>query len=147
MATAFSQALNYLTARNRTVHETADYLRRKGYSREETEEAVLRLLELDLLNDRKTASQWVEYTMRCKPRGRDRLYRELQARGVAREIIEEVLFILDDDTEYELALALLAGRPVPQWSRGKLFRFLRYRGFSVPVIDRVKGYYENLTGE
>lgn len=147
MATAFSRALNYLTARSRTVQETIAYLQRKGYSQEETEEAVLRLLELDLLNDEKTASQWVEYTMRCKPRGKDRLSRELLGRGVDRAVVEAVLSSFDADTEYELALALLACRPVEQWTREKLFRFLRYRGFSYSVIDRVKGYYENLTGE
>jgi regulatory protein len=147
MATAFSQALNYLTARSRTVQETSKYLLRKGCSPQETQEAILRLLELDLLNDKKTASQWVEYTMRCKPRGKDRLNRELRARGVDRAIIEEVLLVLDDDTEYELALELLASRHVSEWPREKLFRFLRYRGFSFPVIERIQLYYENLTGE
>ncbi|HBS92727.1 MAG TPA: hypothetical protein DEA85_01805 [Firmicutes bacterium] len=147
MAGAFSRALNYLTARSRTVKETTDYLLRKGFSPEETGQAVARLLELDLLNDKKTAVQWVEYCMRCKPRGRDRLSRELLSRGVDRAIIEETLEMLDEDAEFELAMQLLSPRPVSQWPENKLYRFLRYRGFSFPIIERVKLYYEHLTWE
>lgn len=147
MAGAFSRALNYLTARSRTVQETTEYLLRKGYSPEDTAQAVTRLLELDLLNDQKVAVQWVEYSMRCKPKGRDRLSRELLARGVDREIIEEALAVLDEEAEFELALQLLSPRPVSRWPQDKLYRFLRYRGFSFHIIERVKLYYENLTGE
>jgi len=147
MAGAFSRALNYLSARSRTVQETTDYLLRKGCSPEETGQAVARLLELDLLNDQKTAVQWVEYCMRCKPRGRVRLSRELYARGIDRETINQALEVLDDNTEYDLALQLLAPRPVNQWPQDKLYRFLCSRGFSFYTIERVKNYYLNLTGE
>lgn len=147
MAGAYSRALNYLAARSRTVQETTEYLLRKGCSPEETQQAVSRLLELDLLNDKKTSVQWVEYSMRCKPRGRDRLSRELLARGVDRAIIEEALAVLDEEAEYDLALRLLSPRPVSRWPQDKLYRFLRYRGFSFHTIERVKIYYENLTGD
>lgn len=146
MTQAYSRALNYLTARNRTVKETADFLTRRGYSDPEIQEAIDRLLELDLLNDRRTASEWVEYCLNCRPRGRDRLRLELQKRGVAKEVIAEVLETLDGGTEFDMAVQLLAPRPVSLWSREKLWRFLRYRGFSFEVIERVSQYYENLTG-
>ena len=147
MASAFSRALKYLSVRSRTVQETTAYLLRKGCSPEETGQAVARLLELDLLNDKKTAAQWVEYCMRCKPKGRIRLSQELYARGVDRDTINQVLEVLDDNTEYDLALQLLAPRPVTQWPPEKLYRFLSYRGYSAHTIERVKNYYQNLTGE
>lgn len=144
MATAFSKALDYLTGRSRTVAETTKYLLGKGYPSPETAQAVAKLLKLGYLDDKKTAVQWVEYTMRCKPLGRERLRRELIFRGVGREIVEEVLESLDDATEYTIALRLLAPRPVHQWPRIKLFRFLQYRGFSFGTIEKVKLYYEKM---
>lgn len=147
MATAFSKGLDYLTARSRSVAETTKYLLSKGYSPQETAQAVARLLELDYLNDRKTAAGWVEYTMRCKPRGRERLSRELRARGFEREVIAAALESLTDEAELELALQLLAPRPVQQWPATKLFRFLRYRGFAYGVIEAVKLRYEENKGD
>lgn len=145
MASAFSQSLYYLTGRNRTVHETGEYLRRKNYSSEEILHALTRLLELDLLDDRKTAAEWVAYTMRCKPRGRERLNRELRARGINKSIVEEALAPVDEEAELELALQLLSSRPVAEWTQAKLFRFLRYRGFSFSTLERVRARYEYLT--
>lgn len=145
MKKALSRALSYLTARNRTVKETTKYLRRKGYSASQIEGAISRLLELDLLNDKRTAVQWLDYCLESKPRGRERLRRDLINRGIEREIIEEVLGKVDDECEYDLALKVLASRPVLEWSRSKLYRFLSYRGFSFSIIERVNLYYENLT--
>lgn len=145
MADAFSRALGYLTARSRTVQETNRYLLGKGYPPEEVQGAVARLLELDLLNDEKTARQWVEYNSRCKYKGRERLLRELRARGVDPETVEKALEPLDDEEELRMALELLAPRRAEEWPLGKLYRFLRYRGFSYCTWERVKLYYENLT--
>jgi len=145
MSKAYARALSYLTARNRTVKETADYLVRKGFSASEIQEAISRLQEVSLLNDTRTAMEWVDYCLACKPRGRDRLRVELLKRGLDRDVIEEALAKLDEEKEYELALQLLSPRPVAEWSREKLFRFLRYRGFSFPIIERVNLHYENLT--
>lgn len=142
MATAYSKALDYLTGRSRTVKETEDYLLRKGFSTRDTKQALARLLAHGYLDDSKTAAGWVEYTMRCKPRGRERVRRELRARGIEQEIAEQALIPLDDQTEQELALRLLAPRPVKSWTQDKLFRFLRYRGFSYQTIERIRLHYE-----
>ena len=70
---------------------------------------------------------------------------DLLHRGIEKDIIDEVLGKVDDDCEFSLALEVLASRPVSEWSRAKLYRFLRYRGFTFPIIERVNLYYENLT--
>lgn len=145
MSNAYSAALNYLAARSRTVKETRDYLRRKGYSASAIEEAIGRLQHSGLLDDRRTAQQWVDYCLACKPRGRERLRHDLLKRGIDRGIVSAVLESVDDDCEYALALQLLASRPVSSWSRAKLFRFLLYRGFSFSVIERICLANENLT--
>jgi len=145
MAGAYSRAIKYLAIRDRTVKETTDYLLRKGYSTQETQEAIDRLVEVDLLNDRRTAQHWVDYWLACKPRGRKRMDMDLRRHGVDREIIEEVLTAVDDEMELELALRLLTGRQVQDWPRQKLYRFLQYRGFSYLVIEKVNAHAENLT--
>lgn len=145
MTRAYARALNYLTARNRTVQETTDYLHRKDYSASEIQEAIGLLLELDLLNDQRTAVQWVDYCLDCKPRGRERLRIDLLKRGIDKVIIEEVLGRVDDDCEFELALRILSTRAIQDWPRDKLYRFLRNRGFTFVIIERVYLYYKNLT--
>jgi regulatory protein len=145
MSEAYSRALGYLAPRNRTVKEITDYLIRKGFSAEEILQAVSRLVESDLVDDRRTAEQWVDYCLTCRPRGRDRLRLELIRRGIDRDLVESVLAPVDDSTEYQLALKLLAPRPVQDWTRARLYRFLRYRGFSFEVIERICMHYENLT--
>jgi regulatory protein len=145
MSKAYSRALGYLTIRSRTVKEITDYLARKGFSETETQETVSKLLEVGLLDDSTTARQWVEYWLACKPLGRDRMRLELQRRGVGRDIIDDILSAIDNETELELATAFLAPRPVHQWTREKTYRFLRYRGFSHAVIERIIFQQENLT--
>lgn len=145
MSRAYSRALNYLTARSRTVKEITDYLARKGFTDSETHDAVSRLQDLGLLDDKRVAKEWVSYCLACKPLGKERMQVELVKRGVARAIIEEVLVPVDEDVEFDLALELLAPRPVHQWTRDKMYRFLRYRGFSYSTINSIHTYYENLT--
>lgn len=145
MSRAYSRALNYLTARSRTVKEIADYLARKGFADSEIHDAVSRLQDLGLLDDRRVAKEWVSYCLSCKPLGKDRMEIDLVKRGVDRAIIQEILVSVDEDVEFDQAVKLLAPRPVHQWTRDKLYRFLRYRGFSYSTINRIHAFYENLT--
>lgn len=145
MSRAYARALGYLTARNRTIKETSEYLHRKGFSSAEIEETIAKLVDLDLLNDLRTAELWIAYCIRANPRGKKRISYDLQKRGVPREVVESVLAELDLTVELEMAKKLLSSRRSEEWSQEKIYRFLSYRGFSSSVIQVTVAGCENLT--
>ncbi len=69
--------------------------------------AVLDSLELKgLLNDLEFAKIWVEFRHRQKKLSKAVIAGELRGKGVASDIIEEVIGEIDDDAEYQAAFNL-----------------------------------------
>ncbi len=100
---------------------------------------------LGYLNDARFARQWAESAVRNGKGYGTRLRLELLRRGIAVEIIEEVLAeIVTDHAEPAIVKALLArkfaGFAFHQATPGELRRVLQYlqrRGFSTAVIFQV----------
>lgn len=84
-------AAGFLAVRPRSVAETRRRLRHLGYPQTLADEVVARLVEMRYLDDAVFARAWVESRDRARPRGEAALRRELTLRGVARDIIDEVL--------------------------------------------------------
>lgn len=80
-----------LAARPMTVMEMRRRLTARRYPAEAVEAALLRLEQGRYLDDRAFAEGWVASRDRSRPRGSAALRRELLTRGVAREIVDEVL--------------------------------------------------------
>ncbi len=140
---ATERAINYLSFRPRSREEVRRYLRKKETPPEIIEAALERLQRLDYLNDRSFASFWVESRERFNPRGSQGLRNELREKGVAREIVEEMV---DNEQDEELALraaskkaALLLQAPTMDFAtfRNRLGGFLQRRGFSYEIVARV----------
>lgn len=81
----------FLAVRPRSVAETRRRLRHLGYPPALCDEVVDRLVQLGYLDDRAFASAWVESRDRARPRGIVALRQELQQKGVARDIVDEIL--------------------------------------------------------
>jgi len=84
-------AASFLAVRPRSTAETRRRLRHLGYPASLCDEVVERLVELGYLDDLAFAQAWVESRDRVRPRGSAALRRELLMKGVAREVIDEVL--------------------------------------------------------
>ena len=126
-ASAFDRAAKYLGARSRTEKEIAEYLAQKGYSENAAKGAVEKLLQYGYVNDAEYCRMYVE-AYRNKS-GARKLEAELRQKGVSRDIIEEELARLDDQTADVLRLAekwLSSHSP----DRRKLTAFLLSKGFS-----------------
>lgn len=80
-----------LAARPMTVMEMRRRLTARRYPADVVEAALLRLQQARYLDDRAFAVAWVASRDRSRPRGSAALRRELLTRGVAREIVDEVL--------------------------------------------------------
>jgi len=139
-------AATFLSVRPRSVSETRGRLRHLGYPDSLVDAVVERLVEMNYLDDEAFARQWVESRDRARPRGEIALRRELAQKGVAREVVDEVLTTRSAGTTVDAnraaAEALIARRrsslerePDPARRRQKAYSLLARNGFD-PEICR-----------
>lgn len=83
---AMETAARYLSSRMRTVAEVREHLKSRGYSDEETDEAVSELIGFRYLDDYQYALRYFEYN-RDKHRGSMRAARELAGKGIDAETV------------------------------------------------------------
>ena len=141
---AYQKALNYLSYRPRSEKEVLDNLRKHQFSDEVSQDTLQRLRRNLLVNDHDFASTWVENRSEFRPRGRRALSMELRQKGIAGEVIEEVLQDLDEDElAYRAALKQVRKYHRLDWEtyRQKMVAFLARRGFNygvaAPIAARV----------
>jgi regulatory protein len=146
---AYQAALRLLEARPRSTAELRDRLRRKEFAPEAIDQAVERLEELGLLDDRAFARMWVENRQAYRPRGPAALRNELQRKGVDRAVVDQVLSNEALTGDQSAHAAELARSVVHKYahadSRATFMRrlggFLQRRGFDFetirPIIDQL----------
>ena len=84
-------AAAFLAVRPRSEAETRGRLLALGYPPALVDDVVSRLLSVGYLDDRAFAQAWVESRDRSRPRGSLALRRELQQKGIARDVVDDVL--------------------------------------------------------
>ena len=132
------RALRHLARRDHSRAELATKLADHGDA-DEVEAVVARMGELGLQSD----SRYAEAFVRGKAArfGAGRLRNELARRGIARELIEQVLDGADAEPEIDRARAVLRGRfatppaDAREWARQA--RFLQTRGFAPDLIRKL----------
>ena len=154
---AYQAALRLLESRPRSTTEIRDRLRRKEFSPEAIEQAVARLSDLGLLDDRTFARLWVENRQTYRPRGPAALRNELRRKGVDRAIVDQVLAndeLTGDQSEHAAELARsVVHKYANADSRATFTRrlggFLQRRGFDFetirPIVDQLWSELEQTT--
>ena len=130
---AMDKALRLLARRPRSCHEIDVALSQKDYDVDVREQVIARLKEMDYLDDEEFARWWVKNRVEFNPRSIRSLQQELRQKGIAPEIISQILAQLDDD-----ALAVAAGsQRAYRWQHlsqedffKKMLAYLQRRGFS-----------------
>ena len=129
-------ALRLLAVRARSRQELIDRLVRKGFETAVATAEVDALGDSGLVDDGAFARLWADERTRLRPVGPFRLRRELAAKGVPGDIIEETLeATYEAHPEAELARCALARRAAgadleDRRTRARLHAFLVRRGFS-----------------
>ena len=95
---AFNSALNSLDYRDHSEKEIRAKLMRK-HGAEYVDEAVEKLMELDLINDRRYAENYARELFEHKKFGKIRIKSELIAKGIASDIASETVNSLFEDEE------------------------------------------------
>jgi regulatory protein len=139
--TAKSQALRYLSYRDRSERELTVYLEKKGHAPALIKKTLQHLADLNYVNDQRFALEWGRYRIEVKKFGKERVRHELFAKGIASLIIETTLDTLyNSNLEQELALACASKKLAsldglePEKKTRRLAQYLQRRGFSSDII-------------
>ena len=138
---AYLDALHLLSRRGLTVAECRDRLRARQHSEDTIDAAIAHLVDTGGLDDRKLALAYARTAVDTKGRGRLRVVRELQARGVDKDIAAEAVAEVfgEKDERALVARALqkkLRGRPRPADAaeHARLYQYLMRQGFTPAVV-------------
>jgi len=142
-------AVNYIDYAPRTIAEVRRRLAKGGYEEDVIDVVIDDLVRVELLDDSKFSSDWVESRVRTKKLGRTRLAAELRQKGIGREDSDRALEELDPESEADAALELARKRLGPDeiesWStpaeraagRRRLAGYLQRRGYKWEIIEQV----------
>lgn len=136
--------LRLLSVRMRSRWELRTRLAGRRFSREAVDKALDDLERVGLVDDDEFARLFVESRLRRRPRSYRLLRRELGARGIPAEVIEEVIEERRREVpEVEVArraleprLKRLRGMPTEE-ARSRAARFLSGKGFSQSTIEEL----------
>jgi regulatory protein len=126
-----------LEYRPRSRAELGNRLARRGHEAAVVERVSVRLAEQGLLDDAEFAQFWQENRGNFSPRSRAMVRRELRAKGVSTELIDEAVAQIDDDAAAYQAVARRAARLKTEdyfEFKNRLGGYLRRRGFDYAVI-------------
>lgn len=140
---AWNKALNFLSFRARTLSEMRAYLRKHGFEHC-SEKIIKRLKEYGYLDDKQFAKSWIKDRLQSRDLGKARLKEELFKKGISKEIIEEQLEELyNDSQDFDRALAI-AQKRLPQLktldlltAQRRLSQYVIRHGFSSQIAWRV----------
>ena len=139
MSSARNTALRLLGRRDYTTAELRKKLMERECPADEIDAAIASLTTDRLLDDRRAAAAHVRTATRIKRRGRLRIQQELQARGLERGLIRELLDALPPEEETAAIAQFLqrkhSGR-IAMADRRRLFQQLLRRGFSADAIAK-----------
>lgn len=140
---ALARAYRLLAIRNRSEAEMRRSLQRAGFDAGSIDEAVARLQDQGLINDRNFAEEWTRGRMASRPRGRRLIERELRTKGVSAEDAIAATSGVDDD-EVARALAMRRAEALKDVDRQtfvrRLSNYLLARGFSRETVARALGH-------
>ena len=143
-------ALHYLSYRPRSEFEIRERLHQHGFDDSSVEATIAKLKERGLVDDMAFAQFWRENRESFSPRSQRLTKLELRRRGVAGDIIDQVVeTVNDDDNAYRAALSKARSLPLSDYQsfRRRLGGYLKRRGFDYGVINHtVKRMWQELEG-
>ncbi len=141
------KAVSLLKNSPKTEREMRSALEKSGFSQEGIDETIEFLVDLGYMDDVKYAVDFVEMSM-AKKRGPLRIKRELEAKGVESDIIEDsIRCTMDDQWEWDMADQIVteikSNNPSLKEDKilAKIVNKLTYEGFSDDVINEIVGKF------
>jgi len=138
---AYLDALHLLARRELSVAECRARLLAKDHPAEDVDAAVAHLLETGALDDARVARASARTSLNVKGRGRLRIQRELQEKGIPRDTAADALADVFGDADERALVSKairkrLRGRPAPKdrAESARLYQYLMRQGFTPGVV-------------
>ena len=138
----YDKIIRYSTLRPRSEREVEMWLRKYKVHESLHEELFNKLKRLELLDDVKFATWWIDQRMSFRPRGKRALTAELRQKGVNQETIKEAMAKIEMD-EAKVAKDLLKKYQY-KWEKlpksekkKKMSSYLARKGFGWEIIKQV----------
>jgi len=137
----FQKALHFLSYRPRSEKEVRYRLEEHGFSSEQIDVLLERLIRSELVKDDQFARLWVESRSEFRPRSHRLLRIELLQKGISEEEIQAALSETEDDSALAYQAAIHYARRLrgQEWRefRERLSAYLMRRGFDYGTISPV----------
>lgn len=132
----YDRLLRYALLRPHSQREMRDYCRRHQFDSETSANILAKLSERGYVNDVQFARAWVASRQQGKPQSLRRLQQELQAKGVARQLIQEVLTEVGYDDRAALSAVVAKKSKLSRYQKDpqKLIRYLVSQGFTYDAV-------------
>ncbi len=130
-------AARYLSYRPRSEFELTGRLHQRGFDGNSIEAVLTKLKEQGLVDDMAFAQFWKDNRESFSPRSQWLTKLELQRKGVAGDIVDQVVDAIDDDdSAYRAALSKARNLPLSDYQlfQRRLGEYLKQRGFGYRVI-------------
>lgn len=141
--TAYEKSLQLLNLRLQSEAELRQKLGRKNYPPAEIEKVIRRLKRIGLVDDLKYAQAFILARDRFRPRGQRVLELELKKRGIASDIIEQALALLDAERDEDAVLQDLIVRQKRKYqhlpkdiAQRRLLSYLARRGYGYGQVKK-----------
>jgi regulatory protein len=138
MSQARATALRLLTRRDYTAKELRTKLLERDVPEAEVTSVLAELAQSGMVNDRRVAESFVRVASTLKGRGRLRISRELEQRGIDRTIIRDALAALPLEDEAASIRRFIERKHLPARlsaaEHRRVFGQLVRRGFSADLI-------------
>jgi regulatory protein len=130
-------AANYLGYRPRSEFELRERLQRRGFDGDSVDAVLAKLKEQGLVDDMAFAQFWRDNRQSFSPRSQWLTKLELRQKGVAADIIDQVVDVADDESAYRAALSKARSLSPSDYQsfRRRLGEYLKRRGFGYGVIN------------
>lgn len=135
---AFARATDLISKFIKTEKQIREYLKQKGFDAKVVDEVVLKLKTYGFIDDLAYAQSFVNFKKNVC--GAKKLKQELFSKGVSKEIIDQVLDGIRDDSEQSCmaqAEKYMKNKEKTPENKVRLNRFLLSRGFDFADINSV----------
>lgn len=135
---AFDLGVSYLEKYNVTQKGVKDYLKKKGFDIKVIEKALDKMKDYGFVNDEAFAKNYFESMSSSK--GKRAIANKLKEKGVASEIVEELLENVDEESQLEHACVLankfVQNRQKDAKCKQKCIAHLIYKGYDYSVAQQ-----------
>ncbi|WP_461610550.1 recombination regulator RecX [Cytobacillus kochii] len=138
---AYNTAIHYLSSRMRSESEVRTHLIKKEYAVELIDEVIHKLYQYQFLNDEEFAIAFVRTQKNTTDKGPNIIKHELKDKGIAENIIQDVIELYPKEEQVETAISLCQKytlkykKDSSRMMQQKIEQMLTRKGFSYDMIQ------------